>query len=1077
MSLFRYAIKSLLHFRKLNLTIALGIALSTAILLGAFIIGDTVSFSLKQITLQRLGKTDWVVTGGERLFREKLAEDLQSEGVRTCPMLSANGMAVLNGGKARVNQIQVWGVDSAFDSFAGTDQLFDLNGNEAVINEQLADILGVQVGEELLLRVNKLTTFPANTPFVSADESTISFRVKVKSIATNGQTGNFNLQNIQSSPKNIFLSLDWLNRQMQLDGKANVILVNGENSDQQTIQAAISKHWKLEDLNFQVRRDEELNYAELVSDRVFIEDNVAEKLLEKIPGTDAVFSYFVNEFERNGHVTPYSFVAGLPDKLAQIGDNEIILNSWIAADLSASVGNSLQMTYFEVGPLRQLVEKSAMFRVSRIVEMEGNWADVNLMPDIPGLSDAGHCSDWETGVPVDLSKIRQKDEDYWNQYKGTPKAFISLATAQKLWRNRFGSSTAIRANGLSVGNFQQQVLADLSIEEVGFQIKDVRSEGLQAASEGVNFGQLFIGLSFFVLFASLLLAYLMFQLYLNFRSSEIGTLHALGFERSKIRKLFFAESAFLIVIGSVIGSPIGVFYNRLILDAINTIWRDIVRTSILYVHITPNAIAQSLVIVVSISLITVWFILRKFARQPIIHLQKADEPKASKGKWSLRIGLALIILSVILVSIQGIGQQINPEIFYTSGFGLLPGLILLLNYGFIRQENKPAKGLSYLHFSLLILLADRRRNILIVSFLSVGIFLVLSTGLNRQDLTRNADQPSSGTGGYTYFAETSFPILYDLNTPQGQSELGLEDLKAGFVQLQAQQGDDASCLNLNRVKRPRILGFDPSAFDERKAFTFATQTEDLNPDHPWLSLNKLLPNGEIPAIADQTVILWGLGKSVGDTIVYRNEAGQKLVLKLIGGLANSVFQGNILISDNFFYQNFPSISGSQFFLIQATDSIEEQLRLSLRNYGLELTSAKERLLLYYQVENTYLNIFLLLGFLGLLIGTIGLAILIYRSILEKRAQFALLEAVGFQKQKVRRLVLQNNMLIVGLSLIIGLIPSILSALPSLASSLYARLIYWCVAIIVIVLVNAWLWVFISNRLAMRGNLHEALRND
>ena len=1077
MNSFRYAIRSFFHFWKLNLTIIFGVALSTAILLGAFVIGDTVSYSLKQIALERLGNTDWVITGGERLFREKLADDLSTENRITSPMLFSHGMAVLNGGQARANQLQVWGVASNFDAFAGTDSLFSLKANEAIINQQLATVLGVKVGEELMLRVNKLSAFPANTPFVSADENTVSFLVKIKAIVSAEQTGNFNLQNIQSSPKNIFVSLDWLNRQMQLDGKANVILVHAEMLDRKTLQADVSKHWQLGDLNMHIRENKELNYSELISDRVFLSPVVADKLQKSVSGSYSVFTYFVNDFRLKDRMTPYSFVTGLPDEKATIADHDLILNRWLADDLKASVGDSLQLTYFEVGPLRQLKEKSAWFQVSKIVEMEGQWADVNLMPDIPGLSDAGHCSDWETGVPIKLTEIRPKDEEYWNKFKGTPKAFVNLKTAQQLWGNRFGVSTALRVDGLIGASLEKQILSDLSPEDVGFQLKDVRDEGLQAASQGQDFSGLFIGLSFFVLFAALLLAYLMFQLYLNFRREEIGTLHAIGFSSQKIRRLFFTESIFLVVIGAVIGLPIGLAYNSLILDAINTIWRDIVRTSVQDVHITPNAIIQAIVIVALISLASVWLILRKYARQQIIQIQRNQEKKSKSGRWSLRIGVALLVISILLLLMQGIGQQINAEIFYTSGFGLLPGLILVLNYWFIRQSRKFAKSLTYQRFSFLLLLADRRRNMLVVSFLSMGIFLVLSTGLNRQDLSKNANQPSSGTGGYTFFAETSFPVLYDLNSKAGRFELGLEDSPAKFVQLQAMSGDDASCLNLNRVKRPRILGFDPAQFDQRKAFTFATQTDDLNPEHPWLSLNKSLPNGQIPAIADQTVILWGLGKSVGDTLVYQNEAGEKMVLKLIGGLANSVFQGNILISDSLFYVNFPSVSGSQVFLIQAPQNEEDQLRSAFRNYGLEITPAKDRLLLFYQIENTYLNIFLMLGALGLLIGTIGLGIIIFRSIFEKKAQYALLEATGFRKQKIREITLRGNMLIVLLSLIIGLIPAILSALPSLMSSLYSALIYWSFGIFIIVLASAWLWVFIGNRLAMKGNLYEALRND
>ena len=69
--------------------------------------------------------------------------------------------------------------------------------------------------------------------------------------------------------------------------------------------------------------------------------------------------------------------------------------------------------------------------IKRIIPQSGGMADRELAPFIPGLSDAGSCSEWEAGVPVNLESIREKDEDYWNKYRGSPKAFISLAKAEK----------------------------------------------------------------------------------------------------------------------------------------------------------------------------------------------------------------------------------------------------------------------------------------------------------------------------------------------------------------------------------------------------------------------------------------------------------------------------------------------------------------------------------------------------------------------------------------------------------------------------------------------------------------------
>jgi len=322
------------------------------------------------------------------------------------------------------------------------------------------------------------------------------------------------------------------------------------------------------------------------------------------------------------------------------------------------------------------------------------------------------------------------------------------------------------------------------------------------------------------------------------------------------------------------------------------------------------------------------------------------------------------------------------------------------------------------------------------------------------------------------------PVLFDLNSKQGREDLNIPTT-AEIVQFQSQPGDDASCLNLNKISRPRIIACNPAAFDQRSAFTFATRTNELDPQHPWLTLNQTLTGGVIPAIADQTVIQWGLMKKVGDTLVYKTEEGKDLKLKLVGGLANSVFQGNVIIAEDHFNRAFPSVSGSNIFLIDAKDttSVSENLRSGMRNYGPEVSRTTDRLLMFYTIENTYLNIFLMLGGLGLLIGTLGLGILIFRITFEQIPEYALLLSLGFQKSIIFKMVMSEKLFLMIVSILIGMIPAVLSALPSLISSLYSNLWIWIPAISASVIFSGAVFSFMAIRMAFKQNLVQALRND
>ncbi|MDP2337568.1 MAG: ABC transporter permease [Bacteroidota bacterium] len=1077
MPLYKLILKSVWYYRKLNLTIVLGIALSTAILVGALIIGDSVKYSLQQITVQRLGNTSQVITAGERLFRQQLATELaEKTGTETAALLRANGFGVINGGELRVNQLAVWGVDATMGNFTNYPESFQLQNNEVAINENLASLSGLKAGDEFLLRVDKLNTFPANTPFVSEQESTISFRVTVARILKPDELGNFNLRNIQSAPRNVFVNLKWLNEQMGLQQKANVLLVADGVSDADLIEN-LQKCWTLDDVNLEVRENQALNYTELISDRVFVEPVVEEFCTKNIPGSQAVFSYFINEFILNGRQTPYSFVSSDP----KLSGNEMTVSKWLADDINVKANDTIQLSYFEVGPLRKLVLKDTTFVVNAVYALTGEKADQNLMPVIPGLSDAGNCRDWKTGVPVDLKKIRPQDEAYWKQHKGTPKAFVSLETAQKLWGNRFGQSTAIRIDGLKKVEFENELLAGLRPSQLGFEVKNAKSDGLSAASNGTDFGGLFIGLSFFVLFAAVLLAFLLFKLYLGFRRTEIGTLTALGFSFRTVRKIFVSEASVFVFAGIVLGIPLSIFYNQLILKAINSIWVDIVRTSIVNISIRPESIITGCLTIAVLSIGVIYWILSRFLKNEVIVLQrKATSGKAKSGRLTLWIGLGLLVVSIVVLLMSGFRSgEINPEMFFISGFGLLPALILLFSY-LLRKIAGYESSSAFSMRSLLLkrLSGERKRTVMIVSFLSVGVFMVVSTGLNRKDLTSHAELPSSGTGGYDYLVETTMPVLFDVNSKQGRDELNLPE-DAQVVQFQSQPGDDASCLNLNRISRPRIIACNPAAFDARSAFTFVTKTDDLDAGHPWLSLNKTLAGGVIPAFADQTVIQWGLIKNIGDTLIYKTEDGHDLKLKLIGGLANSVFQGNVIIADNHFIQAFPSVSGSNVFLIDTANStlVAEDLQNGMRNYGPEIGKTTDRLLNFYTIENTYLNIFLMLGALGLLIGTLGLGILIFRITFEQIPEYALLLSLGFRKSVIFRMVMNEKVFLMTVSVFIGLIPAVLSALPSLISSLYSNLWIWLPAISVLVIVSGALFSFVAIRMAFKQNLVQALRND
>ena len=209
--------------------------------------------------------------------------------------------------------------------------------------------------------------------------------------------------------------------------------------------------------------------------------------------------------------------AGVPDLLSDIiprdlADDEIVINDWLAADLSCSPGDALRIAYFVLDEQDRLVERDRSFTVRSVIPMEGLAADRTLMPEFPGIANAESSRDWEPGMPIDLGRVRDKDETYWQDHRGTPKAFISLAAGRTMWANRYGDLTAIRMPASDRDAVNEKLAADLDPAALGFHVRDIRTPAFAASNPATDFGMLLLGLSSFLIGASLVLTALLFVL-------------------------------------------------------------------------------------------------------------------------------------------------------------------------------------------------------------------------------------------------------------------------------------------------------------------------------------------------------------------------------------------------------------------------------------------------------------------------------------------------------------------------------------------------------------------------------------
>lgn len=1066
---------------------------STTILVGALIIGDSIRHSLRQIVFDRLGKTEFALSSGDRFFRIQAAQKL-SEILRTpvAPLLQTKGIAIVDGGKQRVNNVQVIGVDNRFGEIGNVSSFSEnISSDEAIINSQITYHLQLKAGDEFLLRIENLDYLPRDVPLALDSKTSFAKKYTVKSVVSKKEFGGFNLKADQIAPNTVFVSLDFLGQEMKLKNKSNVLLVAEKQDNPLSINEvneAFNDVWSLSDAGFEFIQIVGNNQIELRSERIFLDQPVVNEALKMYDNAQQVFTYFVNEMRLNEKATPYSFVSALSDLNLQ--EDEILINEWLADDLNAKKGDQIALTYYILGTSRSLKETTSCFRIKSIVPIQGIYADRSLMPGFPGLANAENCRDWDTGIPIDLDRIRDKDEDYWADYRGTPKAFISLSAAQKMWQNRYGNLTAIRfPNGVKE-RIEENLTNAVDPVSLGFYFRDVKNEGLRASSQSVDFAQLFLGLSFFIIISALLLTGLLYVFAIEQRSEENGLFLTLGFTKKLVKRLILLEGAILVIVGSMVGAVCGIVYNQIIVIALRTVWQEIVGTSSIQIHVKLSTILLGTLSGVIINFLTIWLLAGNQLKQSIADLQrgiaKLETIKTKKPKLSLLVGVVCLTGVIVILILSNTGRERETfTSFFAAGSLLLIGGVAFFNHYIVKvsQKLKTVK-LSLITIGIRNNLRKRFRSLTIVGLLASGIFIVFTVGANRQSLLKDAERRESGTGGFALFGESVIPILYDLNSEKGRNfyalnKINAEDVK--FVSFRVKEGDDASCLNLNRVSTPQLIGVNPNELSKRNSFSFVKTTSEVNPENPWDVLNQSLSDNVIPGIADQTVIVWGLGKSVGDTLMYVDETGTLFKIKLVGGLANSVFQGNIIISEKAFIEKYPSISGSRFFLVDAPfseiEGISQKISWALQDQGVDLISTYDRLVQFSHVENTYLSIFLILGTFGLILGTIGIGIVIWRNVSERQGELALLRSVGFTRKAIQLLILSEHSVLLFAGILLGIVTALLAALPALVTPGSDIPYMTLILLLLIVVINGGVWIYLSTFMATKKDLLPALRNE
>jgi ABC-type lipoprotein release transport system permease subunit len=1110
----RLLVRNLFYHWRGNLAVLLGVAVGSAVLIGALLVGDSLAGSLKALTLDQLGWVDEAMVTG-RFFRQELAKELPAE--RISPVILLQGSARKDKNPP-IGKVTVLGVDQRFWPKAtvlshGPRDIFKHKSEkkwqtakaEVALNAALARALDAKEGDTITLDVQKADNIPRES-LLGHKDAVQPLQVTVREILPDEGMGRFTLKPSPEPARNAFLPLAYLQKELKVPGRVNALLAGGV---KESLAESLHQHLTLADWNLRLLTPEdrarefikfldpkneggglkpvrwrgrvpedlapanpknELPVAKVIdyykkhrpylvlqSEQMFLDPAVV-KAANDAGARDPSLIYLADTIADGDRQAPYAIIAGVKEKL---GPKDIAVATWAKDRLHAKVGDKVSVTYYVSDDQGQLRKKLDSFVVARVFPLQGDKDDPDLTPQFPGITDQADMKNWENPpFPFVPKRIKLEDEEYWKRYRTTPRAYVNLATAQQLWGSRFGNLTSMQVplkgkdSVMTAAGFSSSLLANLDPAQGGFVFQDVKKQGLQASAGSQDFGMLFLGFSFFLIVAGLLLVGLLFRLNLDRRAPEIGLLLAVGFERRRVRRLLLGEGSILALIGGVAGAVAATLYARWLLDFLSHSWPGEEPLTFLQFHARPTSFLIGYAAALAASLLTILWAARALAKvEPKSLLAGETSPAAilaqkKKWPWSKLVLIVSALGAVICLAIGFVAKDHEAQAgsFFGSGVFLLSAILAGI---WMWMRGSHHHQIAHGHNALVrlgIRNASRHpsRSLLTAGLLASATFMVVAVQAFHREAGADFLNKDSGSGGFHLLMETDVPIFQDLNSAKGKANLFFPDDppavldKVVFYPFRVRAGDDASCLNLYQPQKPRILGVSNSLID-RGGFRFsaANQKTSEEKENPWLILKRTENDGAIPVFSDANTAQWILHVGLGDILEIKDDQGRSHKLQISGLLDSSIFQSELLMADTNFKTLFPRQEGSSFFLLDTPPQETEKIKSILgkvKSQALFVSSTAGRLEGYLAVENTYLATFQALGGLGLLLGALGLAVVLLRSVWERRGELALLRALGFRRRTLGWLVLAENAFLLILGLAVGVFSAFLAVAPHLLAN-------------------------------------------
>jgi putative ABC transport system permease protein len=760
-----------------------------------------------------------------------------------------------------------------------------------------------------------------------------------------------------------------------------------------------------------------------------------------------------------------------------------------------AVGDRIRLEFFAPETRDgRVTETTATFRLTGIAALSGAAVARDFVPEVEGVTDERSIADWDPPFPFDAARVRttpphDEDDRYWKDYGAAPKAFLALETARQLAGSRFGRTTAWlvaadeREDGRQAATHGGRLLAAVDPARLGLRVEPLRADAARAARGSTPFGSLFLALSAFIVAAGLLLLWLLFSLLVAARRRDVALLAAVGWPPRRLAGLLLAIGGAAAVVGVTAGALLGPWWTRGLLAMLARSWDTNVKAG----GATPLVLAApaaadlwpAAVAALGIAVTAVWWAASRAARLPPRALLAGGDMATWHPRRASRLALPLaggLLIAAAVTAAAGRGGDAATAagFFFAAGGLALAGLLLLVRRWLTAPvTRRPLSSLAGLARRGLAHASGRA--FAVAAIVALAEFLLVAVSAFTLRPPADPTDRQSATGGWTFLATLGASTAVDPADPEARAGLGLsaadEKLlgECTIVRLRSSGGDDAACTNLYASLRPTVLGVGAS-FIDRGGFAFTahagsrvsepagsrvsepagsrvSEPAGSRGENPWQLLepapvDEPLPDtAAIPAIVDQATAQWALGLGgVGSRFQLPDAAGHPVTLELVGLLDGSVLQGYVLVGDRGFRRMFPDVSGYAAAFIDAwslppgdRDRVPAAIATAWADAAPAVEATTARLASLQAVQNTFLAGFQLLGGLGLLLGTAGVAAVQAQGVVERLGSLSLLRAVGFRLGRLRSMLVMETLLAVGLGLAAGVVAGCLAVAPAAAA--------------------------------------------